>query len=145
MKLLFWQQCKVQLTDTYVSLIMSIPYWTVEFTWKRIRQKTNSLIRQEEDVLWECGLTGSKTPKNIIPPKTNKTIIWWQITQHFKLQERKEHHSMRVVDVTFCKDGTEAPYVVFAQGITKTRESDQQKKAGYSCQKCLKHNLKSVL
>ena len=36
---------------------------------------------------------------------------------------------MRVVDVTFCKDGTEAPYTVFAQGITKTRESDQQKKS----------------
>ena len=28
--------------------------------------KTNSLTRQEEDILWECGQLGDKTPKSII-------------------------------------------------------------------------------
>ena len=58
--------------------------------------KTNSLIRQEEDILWECRQLGDKTPKSII------ATLWWQLTQHFGLQER-QHHCMRVEDFSFQK------------------------------------------
>ena len=42
--------------------------------------KTSSLTRQEEDILWECGQLGDKTPKSII------ATLWWQLTQYFGLR-----------------------------------------------------------
>ena len=79
--------------------------------------KTNSLTRQEEDILWECGQLGDKTHKSII------ATLWWQLTQHFGLRGRQEYHSMRVEDFSFRKDETGASYIVYAEGITKTRQS----------------------
>ena len=76
--------------------------------------KTNSLTRQEEDILWECGQLGDKTPKSII------ATLWWQLTQHFGLRGRQEHHSMRVEDFSFQKNETGASYIVYAEGMTKT-------------------------
>ena len=76
--------------------------------------KTNSLTRQEEDILWECGQLGDKTPKSIIASR------WWQLTQHFGLRGRQEHHSMRVEDSSFQKNETGASYIVYAEGMTKT-------------------------
>ena len=76
--------------------------------------KTNSLTRQEEDILWECGQLGDKTPKSIIASR------WWQLTQHFGLRGRQEHHSMRVEDFSFQKNETGASYIVYAEGMTKT-------------------------
>ena len=38
--------------------------------------KTNSLTRQEEDILWECGQLGDKTPKSII------ATLWWQFSRN---------------------------------------------------------------
>ena len=85
--------------------------------------KTNSLTRQEEDILWECGQLGDKTPKNII------ATLWWQVTQYFRLQGRQEDHSMRVEDFSFRKDETGASYIVYAEGLTKTRQSGLHKKS----------------
>ena len=68
-------------------------------------KKTNSLTRQEEDILWECGQLGDKTPKNII------ATLWWQLTQHFRLRGRQEDHSMRVEDFYFRKDETGASII----------------------------------
>ena len=86
--------------------------------------KTNSLTRQEEDILWECGQLGDKTPKNII------ATLWWQLTQYFRLQGRQEDHSMRVEDFSFRKDETGASYIVYAEGLTtKTRQSGLHKKS----------------
>ena len=39
--------------------------------------KTNSLTRQEEDILWKYGKLGAKTPESII------ATLSWQLTQHF--------------------------------------------------------------
>ena len=39
------------------------------------------LTRQEEGMLWDCGQLGEKTPKIII------ATLWWQLTQHFGLQD----------------------------------------------------------
>ena len=33
--------------------------------------KTNSLTKQEEDILWECGQLGNETPKSVI------LALWW--------------------------------------------------------------------
>ena len=38
--------------------------------------KTNNLTRQEEDILWECGQLGDKTPKSII------ATLWWQFSRN---------------------------------------------------------------
>ena len=62
--------------------------------------KTNSLTRQEEDILWDYGQLGDKTPKSII------ATLWWQLTQHFGLRGRQEHHSMKVEDFSFRKNET---------------------------------------
>ena len=99
--------------------------------------KTNSLKRQEEDILWKCDQLGEKTPKSII------ATLWWQLSQHFGLRGRQEHHSMRVDDFSFRKDATGASYIAYAEGITKARRNT--KKVGYNYQKCLKHSLKGAL
>ena len=80
-------------------------------------KKTNSLTRQEEDILWECGQLGDKTPKSII------ATLWWKLTQHFGLRGRQEHYSTRVEDSSFQKDETGAPYIVCAKGVTKIRQN----------------------
>ena len=102
-------------------------------------KKTNSLTRQEEDILWECGQLGDKTLKNII------ATLWWQLTQHFRLRGRQEDHSMRVEDFYFQKDETGASYIVYAEGLSKTRQSGLHKKSRLQLPKCLKHSLKGVL
>ena len=45
------------------------------------QKKTNSLTRQEEDILWECDQLDDKTLKSII------STLWWQLTQHFGNQQ----------------------------------------------------------
>ena len=84
--------------------------------------KTNSLTRQEKDKPWECGQLGDKTRKSII------ATLWWQLTQHFGLWERQQHYSMRVEDFSFQKDETGATYIVYAEGIAKTRQSGLHQK-----------------
>ena len=85
--------------------------------------KTNNLTRQEEDILWECGQLGDKTPKSII------ATLWWQLTQHFGLRGRQEQHSIKVEDFSFRKDETGASYIVYAEGIIKTRQSGLHQKS----------------
>ena len=85
--------------------------------------KTNSSTRQEEDTLWECGQLGDKAPKSII------ATLWWQLTQHFGQRGRQEHHLMRAENVSFRKDETGASYIVYAEGITKTRQSGLHQKS----------------
>ena len=85
---------------------------------KKIRQKTNkinSLSRQEEDMLWECGQLGDKTPKSTI------STLWWQLIQRSRLWERQEQHSMRNEDFSFRKDEIGASYIVFLEGNNKNK------------------------
>ena len=51
------------------------------------------------------------------------------LTQNFGLQGRQEHHSMRVEDFSFRKDETGASYIVYVEGITKTRKSGLHQKS----------------
>ena len=84
--------------------------------------KTNSLTRQEEDILWKYGKLGAKTPESII------ATLSWQLTQHFGLRDRQDHHSMRVEGFSFRQDGAGALYIVFAEEITKTRQRGPHQK-----------------
>ena len=81
----------------------------------KITNKTNSLARLEEDILWECGQLGDKTPKSII------ATLWWQLTQHFGLQGRQEHYSMRVEDFPFRKDETKGIVHSLRRGYNKNK------------------------
>ena len=85
--------------------------------------KTNSLTRQDEDILWECGQLGFKTPKSVI------ATLCWQLTQHFGLRGRQEHLPMRVEDFSFQIDETGASYIVYAEGIPKARQSGLHQKS----------------
>lgn len=84
--------------------------------------KTNSLTREEEEILWQSGQLGDETPKSII------RTLWWQLTQHFGLRGRQEHHSMRVEDFKFRRDESGTTYIMFSEGITKTRQSGLHQK-----------------
>ena len=57
------------------------------------------------------------------------TTLWWQLTQHFGLRGRQEHHSLRVEGFSFRKDETGASYIVYVEGITKTRKSGLHQKS----------------
>ena len=76
----------------YEYSILNILYSKARILREKIPNKTNSLTRQEEDILWECIQLGDKTPKSII------ATLWWQLTQHYGLRGRQEHHSIRVED-----------------------------------------------
>ena len=79
--------------------------------------KSNSLSESEVNILWECGQLGTHSPVSLI------NTIWWLTTSHFGLRGRREHHSMNVGDFQFKKDDFGNEFVMFAQGITKTRQS----------------------
>ena len=97
--------------------------WIRLTTWIWIRQKTNSLTRQEEDILWDCGQLDVKTPESVI------ATFLWQLTQHFGLRGRQEHHSMRAENFSFQKDKIRASYIVYTDGIAKTRKSGLHQKS----------------
>ena len=157
MNLLFWRQCKVELTDIYVKSNYEYSILNSRF-FKGSRDvldgktrllrvkglgkkpnKTNSLTRQEKDIMRECGQLGDKTPESTI------ATLWWKLTQHFWLQGRREHQSMRVEDFSFRKYETGASYKVYAEGITKTRQSGLHQQSRLQLPKMFEHSLKGVL
>ena len=79
--------------------------------------KAKSLTSAEEEELWNCGQLGSHSPQALV------NTIWWQLTQHFGLRGRQEHHSMQVEDFVFQKDDDKNEFLTFAEGVTKTRQS----------------------
>ena len=77
--------------------------------------KAQSLTREEEEILWENGQLGDKTPRSLI------NTVWWLLTMHFGLRGRQEHHDMKVEDFSFQKDDGGVEFVTFSEGLTKTR------------------------
>ena len=77
------------------------------------------LVTYTTDILWECCQIGDETPKCI------RSSPWWQLTQHFGLPGRQDHHYTRVADFQ--------GKVAYIQ------------KVGHCYQKCLKQNLKGIL
>ena len=77
--------------------------------------KAQSLTKEEEEILWENGQLGDKTPRSLI------NTVWWLLTMHFGLRGRQEHHDMKVEDFSFQKDDGGVEFVTFSEGLTKTR------------------------
>ena len=84
--------------------------------------KASSLTSIEEEKLWECGQLGASTPLSLV------NTIWLQLTQHFGLRGRQEHHTMKVEHFTLKKDDKGVEFLTFAEGITKTRQSGLHEK-----------------
>ena len=78
--------------------------------------RSRSLTKEEEEVLWQNSQLGGGTPRALL----NK--MWWLLTQHFGLRGRQKHHQMRVEDFTLQRDNDENEFVTLAEGPTKTRQ-----------------------
>ena len=72
--------------------------------------------------MWECGQLGTRSPMSLID------TIWWLFTLHFGLKGRQKHHSMTVSDFQFKKDDFGNEFVMFVEGITRTRQSGLHEK-----------------
>jgi len=77
--------------------------------------KAQSLTKEEEEILWENGQLGDKTPRSLL------NTIWWLLTMHFGLCGQQEHPDMKVKDFSFEKDDGGTEFVIFSKGLTKTR------------------------
>ena len=78
--------------------------------------RSKSLTKEEEEVLWQNGQLGSGTPRALI------NTMWWLMTQHFGLRGRQEHHQMKVEDFTLQRDDDGTEFLTFDEGLTKTRQ-----------------------
>jgi len=47
--------------------------------------RSKSLTKEEEEILWENGQLGGKSPRSLI------NTMWGLMTQHFGLRGRQEH------------------------------------------------------
>ena len=84
--------------------------------------KAASLTVAEEEILWNCEQLGSHSPLSLV------NTMWWLLTQHFGLRGRQEHHAMMITDLAFKKSDLGKIFVTFAEGITKTRQSELHQK-----------------
>ena len=78
--------------------------------------RSRSLTKEEEEVLWQNGQLRGGTQRALL------NTMWWLLTQHFGLQERQEHHQMRVDGFTLQRDDDGNEFLTFAEGPTKTRQ-----------------------
>ena len=96
--------------------------------------KADSIDQHEEEILWQHGQLGLKTPSAFI------NTIWQQMTQHFVLRGRQEHHTLKIEDLTFKINEQGTTYPIYAKGITKTRQYGPHENHRLY-QKCLKQSL----
>ena len=81
-------------------------------------------MKQEEEILWDCGQFGAGTPRALLNTR------WLYLTQHFGLHGRQEHYPMMITDFVtgFDKEGNK--YFTFSERHTKTRNEGPKSKAG---------------
>lgn len=82
----------------------------------KLPNKSRSLTREEEEVLWECGQLGNSSPRSLL------YTMWWLLSQHLGLRGCQEHYTMNVEDFTLNKDDDGNEFITFAEGPTKTRQ-----------------------
>ena len=83
----------------------------------------DSFSPQDEEELWKSGQFGVHSAQAL----TN--TMFMNLTQHFGLRGRQEHHVMKLSDFEFKVDEYGNQYVMFKEGITtKTRGSALHKK-----------------
>ena len=83
--------------------------------------RSRSLTKEEEEVLWQNGQFGGGTPR------TPLHTMWWLLTQNFFLRRRQEHHQMKIEDLQRDDDGNE--FLTFAEGPAKTKQGGLSVKA----------------
>ena len=76
--------------------------------------RSRSLTKEEEEVLWQNGQLGEDTPRALL------NTMWRLVTQHFGLRGQQEHHQMK--DFTLQRDDERDEFLTFAEGPTKTRQ-----------------------
>ena len=84
------------------------------------RTKVKRLTEEEEEVLWEAKIFGSKTPEALI------SSMWWLLTQFFGLRGHQKHHKMEMEDFQLCKNDEGMEFVQF----TETNEDQTGRTAG---------------
>ena len=72
--------------------------------------RSRSLTKEEEQVLWLNGQLGGSTPRALLN------------TQHFGLRGWQEHYQMEVDDFTLQRDDDENEFLTFAEDPIKTRQ-----------------------
>ena len=82
--------------------------------------RSKSLTKEEEEVLWQNGQLGSGTVSGT--PRALINTIWWLMTPDFGLRGRQEHHQMKVEDFTLQHDDDGTEFLTFEEGLTKTRQ-----------------------
>ena len=85
----------------------------------KLPNKSRSLTREEEEVLWECGQLGNSSPRSLL------YTMWWLLSQHLGLRGCQEHYTMNVEDFTLNKDDNSNEFITFTEGPTKTRCYDK--------------------
>ena len=80
----------------------------------KLPNKSQSLTREEEEVLWECRQLGNSSPRSLL------YTMWWLLSQHLGLRGCQEHYTMNVEDFTLSKDDNDNEFKTFAEGPTKT-------------------------
>ena len=73
--------------------------------------RSRILTKEEEEVLWQNGQLGGGTLRALL------NTMWWLLTQHFGLQERQEHHQMKVDGFTLQRDDDGNEFLTFAEGV----------------------------
>ena len=82
----------------------------------KLPNKSRSLTREEEEVLWECGQLGNSSPRSLL------YTMGWLLLQHLGLRGCQEHYTMNVEDFTLNKDDNGNQFITFTEGPTKTRQ-----------------------
>ena len=78
--------------------------------------RSKRLTKEEEEILWENGQLGGKSPRSRINP------MWWLMTQQFGLRGRHEHHQMQLEDFLLERDDDGNEFLTFAEDLTKTKQ-----------------------
>ena len=66
----------------------------------KLPNKSRSLIREEEEALWESGQLGDSSQRSLV------NTMWWLLSQHLGLRGCQEHYTMNVEDFTLNKTTT---------------------------------------
>ena len=100
--------------------------------------RSKSLTKEEEDVLWQNSQLGGGTPRALF------NTMWLLLTQHVGLRRRQEHYQMKVEDFTLQRDDDGNEFLTFSEGPTKTRQFGLSVKSSIWYKKTINTIMKTV-
>lgn len=81
------------------------------------------LEENEIEIFWKNGTFGVNNPDSLL------NTIWWVIGSGFCLRGRSEHHQLKVDSFSLHVDEQGTEYLVFREGLTKTRRGEKHQGA----------------